>query len=63
MSTIKDEVLTLREAAKLLKVSDRTLWGLAVEGKIPHRKVGRQYRFIRADLLTSQPQENETEKR
>jgi excisionase family DNA binding protein len=45
------EVLDLNEAAALLKVSDRTLWGLAREGEVPSRRVGKQYRFSRAVLL------------
>jgi len=44
-------VLTLVEAATFLKVSDRTLWQLASDDKIPHFKVGRQYRFVTANLL------------
>ena len=44
-------VLTLAEAAKYLKVSERTLWQLAKDGEIPHRRVGKQYRFVYSILL------------
>ena len=41
-----DSVLTLYEASKRLKVSERTLWALAKDNEVPHFKVGRQYRFL-----------------
>jgi excisionase family DNA binding protein len=40
----------LAEAAKRLQVSERTLWALAKANKVPHRKVGKQYRFSPAVL-------------
>lgn len=45
-------VLTAEEAAALLRVSPKTLLGLAREGRLPGTKVGRAWRFLRADLLT-----------
>ena len=45
------EILTLAEAAEFVKISERTMWKLASERKIPHRKVGAQYRFLRSQLL------------
>jgi excisionase family DNA binding protein len=47
----EEDVLDLNQAAELLKVSDRTLWGLAREGRVPSRRVGKQYRFSRSQLL------------
>ncbi len=47
-----DEVLTLAEAADFTKVSERTMWKLASEDKVPHRRVGAQYRFLRSQLIT-----------
>ena len=44
-------VLTVVEAAELLRVSERTLWKLANENKIPNRRVGAQYRFVRSQIL------------
>ncbi len=46
-----DRILTLIEAAELLKVSDRTLWVEAKAGNVPCFRVGRQYRFVLAELL------------
>jgi PTS system nitrogen regulatory IIA component len=45
------EVLTLFDAAKLLKVSEKTLSAQARAGKVPHFKIGKQYRFNKAELL------------
>lgn len=47
----QDEVLKYREAAELLKVSERTLIRLVVAGKVPHNRVGVQVRFLRSELL------------
>lgn len=46
-----DDVLTLAEAAEFTKVSERTLWQLAREGKVPHKRVGSQYRFLKNMLV------------
>lgn len=46
-----DEVLTAEEAARLLKLSTKTLLRLARSGSIPGNKVGRVWRFRRSDLL------------
>lgn len=42
------EVMTLKEAADYLKVSEKTLSRLAQEGRIPAQKLARQWRFQRA---------------
>lgn len=46
-----DEVLTLKEASELLKLSKSTLYNLAREGKVPARRVGRSWRFVRLNLI------------
>jgi excisionase family DNA binding protein len=45
------EVLTTEEAADLLRVSTKTILALARRGELPGEKVGRAWRFLRADLL------------
>lgn len=45
------EVLTTEEAAELLRVSTKTILALARDGALPGEKVGRAWRFLRADLL------------
>jgi excisionase family DNA binding protein len=47
----QDEVLTYPEAAAVLRVSERTLYRLVAEGKVPHQRVGVQVRFLRSELL------------
>ena len=45
------DVLTAEEAAGFLRVSTKTLLALARDGALPGEKVGRAWRFLRADLL------------
>jgi excisionase family DNA binding protein len=45
-----DGLLTAQEAAKLLTVSPRTLWGLTKSGALPAIKIGRSVRYARADI-------------
>ncbi len=45
------EVLTADEAAEFLRVSTKTILSLARDGSLPGEKVGRAWRFVRADLL------------
>jgi len=46
----EDEYLTTEEAAKLLKLHRDTVRRLIRERKLPHVKVGSQYRLRRKDL-------------
>lgn len=46
-----DEILTVREVAEFLKVTERTIYRLASEGQIPSFKVGGSWRFRRTDLV------------
>ena len=45
-----DRLLKLDEAARLLAMSPRKLWGLMKAGSIAHVRHGRLIRFRRADL-------------
>lgn len=49
--TDKPEVLTLKQAAELLQLCTLTVSKLAKAGKIPHQKIGREYRFARTTLM------------
>ena len=42
---MNDQVLTLRELARYLKVDEKTIYRLVQEGKIPSFKVRGQWRF------------------
>lgn len=44
------DVLTLREAAEFVRVSEKTLRELARDGRAPGQKVGREWRFLRSAL-------------
>lgn len=43
-------LLTEREAARLLNISPRTLWGLRQSGKIAYVRVGKCVRYTTAQL-------------
>ena len=48
--TTKPIVLTLAEAAKFLRVKKSTLQKIADQGRIPARKIGEEWRFLRGAL-------------
>ncbi len=48
---VAKEVLTVEETADLLAVSPATIRDLARKGEIPGRKVGKEWRFVRAAVL------------
>lgn len=51
MTDNPDDVLTADEAAHYLRVSLKTLYRQVRAGQIPGQKVGRAWRFRRADLI------------
>jgi len=46
-----EEILTLEEASQLLRISKEALYQYARGGRIPAKKVGRQWRFIRTQVI------------
>jgi excisionase family DNA binding protein len=46
----QDEVLTFKEAEVYLKIPRSTLYKLLQEGRVPARKVGRHWRFVKSEL-------------
>ena len=48
--TVAPIAIRVREAAKMLGISERTLWQWAKDGLIPHRRVGRVVLFSPAEL-------------
>ncbi len=44
------EILTLKQVADFLKVTERTIYRLAAAKKIPAFKVGGTWRFSRAEI-------------
>jgi excisionase family DNA binding protein len=49
---MSDEILTLKELAKYLKLTEKTAYRLAAEGKLPGFKVGGSWRFKLVDIET-----------
>lgn len=49
-SADEGEILTLKQVADFLKVTERTIYRLAAAGKIPAFKVGGTWRFSRAEI-------------
>ncbi len=47
-----DEILTLKEVARYLKLAEKTAYRLAAKGKLPGFKVGGSWRFKKDDLET-----------
>ena len=45
-----DEILTLKEVAKYLKLAEKTAYRLAAEGKLPGFKVGGSWRFRKDEV-------------
>jgi excisionase family DNA binding protein len=45
------EVLTTNEAAEFLSLTPYTLREYAKKGVVPARKLGKSWRFVKADLL------------
>jgi excisionase family DNA binding protein len=51
MDKTSNEILTVEEAAELLRIPRSTVYKLAELGKIPAQKVGRHWRFNYATLI------------
>lgn len=47
-----DEILTIKEVASYLKVNERTVYRLAVAGKLPAFKVANSWRIKSQELET-----------
>ena len=61
----QDDVLTSAEAAAFLKVGNRTVLDEAKRGRLPGRRVGKEWRFSRRMLeqwLASGPDDFDTER-
>lgn len=46
-----EELLTLEEACRFLKVKPSWIYRQTSEGKLPHLKVGKYLRFVKAELV------------
>ena len=62
---LKDEIFTINEVAKYLKISKHTAYKLVERGKLPHFRVGRQLRYRKESIdqwATQQERANSREK-
>ena len=51
-STVQEKLLTYREAGKVLRVSDRTVWALCHQSKVlPVVRIGRKCFVLLADVV------------
>ena len=50
-----NELLTIKEFAKIVKIAPKTLYRLASDGKIPCIRIGRNIRFS-PDMITQMTQ-------
>ena len=44
------DIMTIREVAEYLKLTEKTAYRLAADGKLPGFKVGGAWRFKKADI-------------
>jgi excisionase family DNA binding protein len=51
MEENKHEILTVEEAAELLRIPRSAVYTFAQRGKLPAQKVGRHWRFHRETLI------------
>ena len=47
-----DEILTAAQVSEFLKLHPRTIYKLAKKHILPERRVGRQWRFLRSEVIT-----------
>ncbi len=47
---METDILTVKEVSEYLKLTEKTAYRLAAEGKIPGFKVGGSWRFDKADI-------------
>lgn len=47
---MNDDVMTVRDVAEYLKLDERTVYNLAIKGKLPAVKIGKQWRFRRSQI-------------
>lgn len=45
-------LVTARQAARMLAISERKLWSLTTRGDLPRIKLGRSVRYAVSDLLS-----------
>jgi len=54
----KPQLLNVTEVADLLRVSNQTVYNMIKDGRLSATKVGREWRFLRKDVLNALKDEN-----
>ena len=49
------EIMTADEVAELLRVTPQHVRALSIKGEIPHMRIGKEYRFVRSELVDRFP--------
>lgn len=49
------EIMNTIEVAKLLRVTPQHIRALSNKGEIPHMRIGKDYRFVRSQLIERFP--------
>jgi excisionase family DNA binding protein len=49
--TEDDEILTVGQVSKLLRLHQRTIYKLVRNGTIPGRRVGKSWRFLKSEII------------
>lgn len=60
---MNNDIMTLKEVAEYLRLTEKTAYRLAAEGKLPGFKVGGAWRFKRGDLESWIKQQKQDEGR
>lgn len=47
----REKILTLEETSQLLRISKEALYQNSRSGKIPAKKVGRQWRYLHSEIM------------
>ena len=58
---MQDEVMTLEEVGQFLKVGDQTVYNLTRDGSVPARKIGREWRYLKSEVLEFMKTTRETQ--
>ena len=47
----ENQIMTIDEVARFLKISTKTAYRLAIRGEIPSTKIGKSYRFLHSSMI------------
>lgn len=47
---MEKEIITMEELSEYLRISVHTLYKLSQKGKLPGRKIGKQWRYVKTEI-------------